>query len=274
MQSEVSTKQSNKDVIAEGIAALSAQLASGNSAALTAYLGTMGRFHNYSFGNVMAIAMQRPDAVRVAGFHTWKDMGRNVKKGEKAIRILAPMIGKSKDAALEGEENKARVFGFRGVCVFDIAQTEGKELPDFAKVGGDAGDSLAKLMQFAADSQITVELVDDLGGAEGVSYGGKIKLLAGKPDAEQVAVLTHELAHELLHKQDRKDTGGKDRRELEAEAVAFIVGNAIGLDMSTASADYIRLYNGNAEALTDSLEGISKAAKIILGAVTAKAVAA
>jgi hypothetical protein len=119
-----------------------------------------------------------------------------------------------------------------------------------------------------------VELVDSLGGAEGVSCGGKIKLLTGKEDAEQVAVLTHELAHELLHKQDRKNAGGKDRRELEAEAVAFIVGNAIGLDMSTASADYIRLYNGNAEALTDSLEGISKAAKIILGAVTAKAVAA
>lgn len=270
---ETSPSKTNKDVIAEGIAALSAQLAAGNSAALTQYLGTMGRFHNYSFGNVMAIAMQRPDAVRVAGFHTWKDLGRNVKKGEKAIRILAPLVGKDKDA-VEGEESKSRVYGFRSVCVFDIAQTEGKELPDFAKVSGDAGDSLAKLVEFAADSQIVVELVDDLGGAEGVSLGGCIKLLNGKTDAEQVAVLTHELAHEILHKQNRKETGGKDRRELEAEAVAFIVGNAIGLNMSTASADYIRLYNGNAEALTESLDGISKAAKVILGAVTAKAVAA
>ena len=258
----------NQDAIAQGIEALSAQLASGNSAALTAYLGTMGRFHNYSFGNVMAIAMQRPDAVRVAGFHTWKALGRTVKKGEKAIRILAPMVGKGKDE--ETGEAKPHVYGFRGVCVFDISQTEGDDLPDFAKVSGNAGDALGKLIQFAADSSIAVEFVDDLGGAEGVSYGGKIKLLTGKQDAEQVAVLTHELAHELLHKQDRKNTGGKDRRELEAEAVAFIVGNAIGLDMSTASADYIRLYNGNAEALTESLDGISKASKIILTAIESK----
>lgn len=262
------TKPNNHDVIAEGIKALTAQLEAGNSAALTMYLGTMGRFHNYSFGNVMAIAMQRPDAVRVAGFHTWKSLGRNVKKGEKAIHILAPMVGKGKDE--ETGEDKARVFGFRGVCVFDISQTEGKDLPEFAKVAGNAGDSLSKLMRFAADSGIKVEFVDDLGGAEGVSLGGTIKLLSGKNDAEQFAVLTHELAHELLHKQDRKNAGGKDRRELEAEAVAFIVGNAIGLDMNTASADYIKLYSGNADALTESLDGISKAAKIILAAIEAK----
>lgn len=125
--SETSPSKTNKDVIAEGIAALSAQLAAGNSEALTAYLGTMSRFHNYSFGNVMAIAMQKPDAVRVAGFHTWKDLGRNVKKGEKAIRILAPLIRSRKDEST-GEES-AHVYGFRSVCVFDISQTEGKELP-------------------------------------------------------------------------------------------------------------------------------------------------
>src|ERR1700691_3149003 len=119
-------KPDNKAIIEQGIKALSEQLQAGNSEALTAYLSTMSRFHNYSFGNVMAIAMQKPDAVRVAGFHTWKDLGRNVKKGEKAIRILAPLVGKDKDAA-EGE-SKSRVYGFRSVCVFDIAQTEGKEL--------------------------------------------------------------------------------------------------------------------------------------------------
>lgn len=266
MSNTENSKPSNQDVIVAGIKALSAQLESGNSAALTTYLGTMGRFHNYSFGNVMAIAMQRPDAVRVAGFQTWKTLGRNVKKGEKAIRILAPMIGKKQDEKTEG--NSACIYGFRGVCVFDISQTEGKELPAFAKASGDAGDTLQKLLKFAATQSITIELVDDLGGAEGISYGGRIQLLTGKPDAEQTTVLTHELAHELLHKQDRKNVGTKDRRELEAEAVAFIVGTAVGLDMNTASADYIRLYNGNVEALTESLESISKAAKIILAAIT------
>jgi hypothetical protein len=258
-------KQSNKDVIEEEIKALSAQLEAGNSQAMTAYLGTMARFHNYSFGNVMAIAMQRPDAVRVAGFHTWKDLGRNVKKGEKAIRILAPMIGKGTDP--DTGEDSARVYGFRSVCVFDLSQTEGKDLPSFAKVSGHAGDTLAKLLKFANDSSIIIEFADDLGGAEGVSLNGKIKLLTGKPEAESVAVLVHELAHELLHKQDRKNTGGQNRRELEAESVAFIVGSAIGLDMNTASADYIRLYNGNAEALTESLDSISRAAKLILAGI-------
>jgi hypothetical protein len=262
-----SKKQNNQDVIAEGIAALTAQLAAGNSAALTQYLGTMSRFHNYSFGNVMAIAMQRPDAVRVAGFHTWKDLGRNVKKGEKAIRILAPMVGKAKDAATG--EDAARVFGFRSVCVFDISQTEGKELPALARPEGHVGNALAKFLAFAADSGITVEFVADLGGAEGVSFGGRIQLLEEKAEAERVTVLAHELAHELLHKQDRKNAGDKNRRELEAEAVAFIVGNAIGLEMSTASADYIRLYDGSAESLTESLDGISKASRLLLAALSA-----
>jgi len=261
------SKNTHKDVIADGIAALSAQLAAGNSAALTEYLGTMSRFHNYSFGNVMAIAMQRPDAVRVAGFHTWRELGRFVKKGEKGIRILAPMVGKDKESTVEGDGKQgSRVFGFRAVYVFDISQTDGKELPQFASVEGDAGGHLAKLMQFASESGIAIEFADDLGGAEGLSYGGRIKLLSGKPDARTFAVLTHELAHELLHKQDRKNAGAKDRRELEAEAVAFIIGTAIGLDMNTASADYIRLYSGNADALSESLDGISRASKAILAA--------
>ena len=215
----------------------------------------------------MAIAMQRPDAVRVAGFHTWRELGRYVKKGEKGIQILAPLVARRRDAEADDSDNSPRVYGFRVVYVFDLSQTEGKDLPSFAKVSGNAADTLPKLLKFAADSSIAVEFVDDLGGAEGVSLNGRIKLLAGKPDAESVAVLTHELAHELLHKQNRADAGDRNRRELEAEAVAFIVGRAIGLEMSTASADYIRLYNGDAQALAESLGSISKAAKQILAAV-------
>jgi hypothetical protein len=259
-----STKLNNKDVIAEAIAALSIQLAAGNSAALTEYLGAMARFHHYSMGNVMAIAMQRPDAARVAGFQTWKEFGRWVKKGEKGIRILAPLVGKDKDESTGTDT--ARVYGFRSVYVFDISQTEGKDLPAFARVHGEASETLAKLLKFAADTSIIVEFVPDLGGAEGLSLNGKIQLLEGKQGAESAAVLIHELAHELLHKKDRKLSGGRDRRELEAEAVAFVVGHAIGLEMGTASADYIKLYNGNAEALTESLESISGAARVILAA--------
>src|SRR5665213_2706234 len=113
------SKPNNKEIIEAGIKALTEQLEAGNSDALTAYLSTIERFHHYSFGNVMAIAMQRPDAVRVAGFHTWKGLGRNVKKGEKAIRILAPLIGKGRestsgdsDGGSESESPaKAHVYG-------------------------------------------------------------------------------------------------------------------------------------------------------------------
>jgi hypothetical protein len=259
-----SPKKTAKELIAEGVAALTAQLEAGNSAALTAHLATIARFHNYSFGNIMAIARQMPDASRVAGFHTWKTFGRNVKKGEHAIRILAPMVGKPKDAAA-GEDTGPRVFGFRSVCVFDVSQTEGAELPEFARATGDTGDTLAKLLRFAGEQSIAVGLGAELpGSALGMSYGGRVAVAAGQSDAEVVATLTHELAHELLHKGERRTSANRDTRELEAEAVAFIVGAAIGLDMAAASADYIKLYDGNAEALGESLEAISRASTLIL----------
>lgn len=252
-----------KDAISEGIAALTTQLEAGNSAALTAHLAAMGRFHSYSFGNQMLIATQMPTASRVAGFHTWKAQGRSVRKGEKAIRILAPMVRKM-ESAETGEAGESRIFGFRTVCVFDISQTDGAELPGFAQASGDVGDTLAKLQCFAESKAIAIEFADYLGGALGVSYGGRIALLTGKSDAETFATLTHEVAHELLHKVDR---GTKTTRELEAEAVAFIVGTAVGLDMNTSSADYIKLYSGNSAMLKESMEAISRAAREILAAV-------
>ena len=86
-------RQTAKDVIAENVKALIAQLEAGKSDALTAYLDAMARFHNYSFGNILAIARQKPTATNVAGMFTWNQLGRRVKKGEKGIQILAPMIG-------------------------------------------------------------------------------------------------------------------------------------------------------------------------------------
>jgi hypothetical protein len=258
-------KQSPKDAVSEGIATLVTQLESGNSAALNAHLAAMGRFHKYSFGNVMLIAMQSPDASRVAGFQTWKKLNRNVKKGEKAIRILAPMVRKTEAAGEDSDSGGARVFGFRSVCVFDISQTEGEALPEFAGASGEAGDTLHRLLDFAAGRSITVEFSDDLGGALGVSRGGKIEILSGQSDAETIVTLAHEIAHEILHKSG--DRGTKTTRELEAESVAFIVGTAVGLDMSTSSADYIKLYNGDSELLKASLEAISRASREILAAV-------
>src|SRR3954451_8349715 len=85
-------RQTAKEVIAANVKSLIEQLEAGNSDALTAYLDAMSRFHRYSFGNVLSIARQRPGATRVCGFHAWRQLGRNVKKGERGIRILAPVI--------------------------------------------------------------------------------------------------------------------------------------------------------------------------------------
>jgi hypothetical protein len=99
-----------------------------------------------------------------------------------------------------------------------------------------------------------------------VSYGGKIALLPGQSEAEEFSTLVHELSHEMLHKADRRTATTKTVRETEAEAIAFVVGRAIGLNTGQVSADYIHLYHGNAALLTESLEVIQRTSAVILSA--------
>jgi hypothetical protein len=117
-------RQTAKEVIAANVKELIAQLEAGHSNALTAYLDAMSRFHNYSFGNVLEIARQRPDATRVAGLYAWNQLGRKVRKGEKGIRILAPIIGIRRKTDKEAEkdpayQNKPVLVGFRNAYVFE-----------------------------------------------------------------------------------------------------------------------------------------------------------
>ena len=241
------------------------------SDALTAYLDAMARFHNYSFGNILAIARQKPTATNVAGMFTWNQLGRRVKKGEKGIQILAPMIGtrrmRQEEAEQDGAGKSAPVLvGFRAVYVFDVSQTEGAELPAPATVTGEAGAHLDRLIDFVQQQGIELEYNERIAPALGASYGGKIVLLPGQSKAETFATLVHELGHEMLHKADRRTATTKVVRETEAEAIAFIVGKAIGLQTGTASADYIQLYHGNAALLAESLEVIQRTSAVILGA--------
>ncbi len=118
-------KQTAKEVIAANVQALIEQLEQGHSEPLTAYLTAMGRFHNYSFGNILEIARQKPDATRVAGLYAWNQLGRKVKKGEHGIRILAPVIGVRRKNDEEAEkdirtQNQAVLVGFRAAYVFDV----------------------------------------------------------------------------------------------------------------------------------------------------------
>src|SRR5438067_11450045 len=125
----------------EAFSFLVAALESGESEVLTEYLNAMARFHTYSFGNIMLIARQKPEATSVAGIRTWNSLGRFVKRGEKGILILAPMVGYRRsphneiatdidtDNVADERKTAQQLIGFRAVYVFDITQTEGKELP-------------------------------------------------------------------------------------------------------------------------------------------------
>jgi hypothetical protein len=262
------TKQ---EVIATNIKLLIQQLEAGHSEALTNYLTAMSRFHNYSFGNVLEIARQMPSAKRVAGFWTWKNLGRSVKAGQKGIRILAPIVGvrRKKDAEANKDitkQNERVLLGFRNAYVFDVSQTDGVDLPSLNEVTGDPGENIDRLAAFLKSKGIQLVYSEKIAPALGMSYGGRIAILPGQSKAETFATLVHETAHELLHRSDRRTATTKTVRETEAEAVAFVVGKAVGLVNEEASASYVQLYKGNASLLAESLEVIQQTASIILAA--------
>ncbi len=252
-----------RQVIDQAVEQLATDLEHGQSETLKRYLACMGRFHRYSAGNILLIWSQKPEASHVAGFHAWKALGRQVRKGEKGIMILAPMVRRV--TADDDDNNKnQRFFGFKTTHVFDMSQTDGKDLPGFARDQGDPQEHLKRLKQALAKAKITVGYSPRLGQAEGLSTGGLIMVKEGLRQAEEFSVLVHEWAHEILHQ--GKDLKGitKTVLETEAEAVAFVVCNAIGLDTNTASSDYIQLYSGNKETLMESLERIKRTAEEIL----------
>jgi antirestriction protein ArdC len=249
-----------KKLTTDALDRLGALLDAGQSDQLTALLKTMARFHRYSLNNVCLISAQRPDATRVAGFHAWRSLGRFVRKGEKGIAILAPIVGRRQDA--EGDESK-QVVGFRAAYVFDVSQTDGEPLPEIADASGDPGAHTAALRRAIAARGISIVEVDDLDGALGTSAGGRIQLVKNLAPAQEFSVLAHEFAHELLHHAgDRPDS--RDTRELEAEAVAFIVGEAVGLEVAASARDYIQMYRGDRDLLMASLDRIRSAAATIL----------
>jgi hypothetical protein len=234
----------------------------------------MGRFHNYSWGNVLLIGVQRPTATHVAGYHTWRDLGRHVKTGEKGIMIFAPILTKQRDnsptpptpeKAATTKDNVFRLTGFRTAFLFDVEQTEGKPLPEFAKTTGDPKDFADKLKTLVASRGISLEYDKSIAPAQGISSGGKIRLIPGMQPAEEFSVLAHELAHEMLHHIKKDETRLPEViRETQAEAVAYVVSRAVGLETNSAAADYIALYTGDKKTLAESLSVIQETSSRIL----------
>ncbi len=257
-----------KEITERATEQLVSALKAGHSDTLTAYLTAIGRFHRYSLHNVLLIASQRPDASHVAGFRTWNLLGRFVKKGEKGILILAPIVRRKAESEEDQEESSTSIAGFRAAYVFDVSQTDGKALPEIGTVQGDPREHAARLRSFAETQKIAVEYSDQIAPARGVSSGGKITLLPGQSPAEEFSTLAHELAHELLHRGDRRGSTSRQIRETEAEATAFVVSHAIGLQTGSAASDYIQLWKGDAQLLTESLGYVRQAASQMLTALT------
>lgn len=261
----------------EAVNFLAQALESGQSEVLSQYLSAMAKFHTYSFGNILLIARQKPSASNVAGLRTWNTLGRFVKRGEKGIMILAPMVGRrntnrdevatdiSTDNTADERKPEQQLYGFRAVYVFDISQTEGKDLPALTEVQGEVAGYQERLKKFVKSQNIKLYYSEKIAPAKGYSKGGTIALLSGMQPAEEFATLVHEIAHEMLHRGERRTLTTKQVRETEAEAVSFVVSQAIGLNTGTASQDYIQLWHGNAELLLESLEAIQRTAAVILG---------
>ena len=268
------TIEQAKQLSEDALGRLMEALEQGHSDALKAYLAVMSRFHHHSLGNCLLIYSQRPGATHVAGFHSWLKLRRYVRKGEKGIVILAPMAGKKKSDEELSEDAKTRLFGFRAAHIFDVSQTEGDPLPDFATAQGDPKEFTGRLKGFVTGKCIALDYSDEIAPAKGMSSGGKITILPTLEGAEHFSVLVHEVAHELLHRTDRRSQTTHTIRETEAEAVAFVVSSAIGLDLNTSSSDYIQLHAGDKATLAESLAFVQQTAAEILKAISPRESAA
>ena len=254
--------------ITDAVAALAAETDTvKQDATFRAWLASMSRFYNYSFGNQLLIASQCPTATRVAGFQRWRGMGRFVMKGQKGIYILAPIIRRSAESqeSKTGTESErtSRIAGFRAATVFDVAQTDGEALPPAPEHNAtEGGEDLLPRLE-AATRAFGIELAYQAipGRVEGYSKGGFIAIEEAQPIAAKCGTLAHELAHELLHwNGEQKAT--KQQRELEAEATAYVVLSHFG--MQSGSRFYLTGYGVTGEMLQASMQIIAATARRII----------
>lgn len=252
------------------------------------YLASMSKFHNYSANNTLLIFMQRPDASYVAGFNKWRnDFGRTVKKGERAIRIVAPapktirsksqLIDEGGKPVLNENgnpvtvENIDKIPTFKVVSVFDVSQTEGDDLPSVVGELDGSVEGYEDLMSVLKDVS-PVPIAFEAMGPDTKGYFHRVEkriaLAEGQSQIQSVKTCIHEIAHATLHDPDMQeavvDTGdlpNRRTREVQAESVAFTVCSYLGLDTSDYSFGYIAEWSASKETseLKDSIECIRAA---------------
>ena len=259
------------------------------------YLRVMSKFHNYSFNNTLLIAMQKPDASLVAGFQSWKNnFKRNVVKGEKGIKILAPSPFKIRqemekidpetqkpvigaDGKPVKEEKEITIPAFKVVSVFDVSQTEGKELPDITvdMLTGDVEHFKDVFAALEKTSPVPIGFEKIEGNSHGYYHleEKRIAIDEGMSELQTIKTAIHEIAHAKLHdidpnapKEKQADRPDRRTREVQAESVAYAVCQHYGLDTSDYSFGYVAGWSSGRELdeLKSSLETIrSTAAEII-----------
>ena len=261
------------------------------------YLKVMSKFHNYSFNNTLLIAMQKPDASLVAGFSAWKNnFGRNVMKGQKGIKIIAPSPFKirqevekidphtqkpiiGKDGKPVTEEKEVKIPAYKVVSVFDVSQTEGKELPDIAvdELTGDVDRYKDFFAALEKTSPVPIAFENIEGGSHGYYHleDKRIAINEGMSELQTLKTAIHEIAHAKLHDidlnapKDEQPRVDRRTREVEAESVAYTVCQHYGLDTSDYSFGYVAGWSSGRELseLKSSLETIRSAAAEIINSI-------
>ena len=261
------------------------------------YLRVMSKFHNYSFNNTLLIAMQKPDASLVAGFSAWKNnFGRNVMKGQKGIKIIAPSPFKikqemekidphtqkpviGKDGKPVTEEKEITIPAYKVVSVFDVSQTEGRELPDIAvdELTGDVDRYKDFFAALEKTSPVPIGFEKIEGGAHGYYHleDKRIAIDEGMSELQTLKTAIHEIAHAKLHDidlnapKDEQPRVDRRTREVEAESVAYTVCQHYGLDTSDYSFGYVAGWSSGCELseLKSSLETVRSAAAEIINSI-------
>ncbi|MDB2035244.1 ArdC family protein [[Clostridium] symbiosum] len=249
------------------------------------YLSTMQKFHNYSYNNSMLILLQKPEASYVAGYKTWETMERHVRKGEKGITIFAPCPYKVKKAVEVIEPNTGKVkrdihgkpmmeekeityASFKAISIFDISQTEGRPLPELAQeLKGEIPDYMILMdsIKEVAPVPIKFESWDKAKKGHYNLVDKEIVIKSGMSDLQTVKTAIHETAHSILHK-DQAHVKDSATMEVEAESVAFVVCQHLGLDTSDYSFGYLAGWSSDKELpeLKSSLQTIQKTAHEVI----------
>lgn len=252
----------------------------GHTEGFKEFIKLTSKFHKYSLNNMLLIYSQMPNAERVSGFVTWKNLGFKVKKGSKAIDIIAR---KEFTYILRGEEkifyNKMtdeekknlkdhRILAkYDMVKVFDISQVEGdkEKIQFFKPLGNDNKEIYITLKNIIEKEGINVDETNNTKGAEGISMGGKILIKKDIDYNNKLLTLIHEFAHEMLDKGENSDRDNTNPqiRELRAETISYIVSDYMGIK-NPFTVDYLLNYGNNEEDLKEHLEKIIETSNKII----------